>query len=704
MGASTSSRKKQARSAGAEVRAPARAKKRPKAGARQSAALFDKILIANRGEIACRIIRSCRALGIKTVAVYSEADQGALHVELADEAIAIGPAASAESYLVIDKIVEACRASGAGAVHPGFGFLAENPAFVAALETAGLVFIGPPPPAIAAMGDKIESKRLAQQAGVSTVPGHMDLIEDAEQAVAISREIGYPVMIKASAGGGGKGMRVAFDDEEAHEGFRSARSEAKSSFADDRVFIEKFIEDPRHIEIQVLADAHGNVVHLGERECSIQRRHQKVIEEAPSPFLDAATRAAMGAQAVALARTVDYRSAGTVEFIVDKKKDFYFLEMNTRIQVEHPVTELVTGLDLVAWMIRIAAGEPLDFAQDDVRLDGWALEARVYAEDPLRHFLPSIGRLVRYVEPSQADLPEGARLRVDSGVVEGSEVTMFYDPMIAKVVTHAADRAAAIDAMQAALDAFQIRGVNHNLSFLTAVMAQARFREGRLTTNYIAEEFPDGFHGYALPEAVVTELAAVAAVLQRRQAEVDLAISGQLDGHVPAVGADWAVVLDGQCHPVVLEAVPGGFKARVEGREIGVISDWHPGQALFRGRIDGDPRTIRVGRRGPCWRLSHGGGELEVLVLSPGVAELAARMPRKEPPDLSRFLLSPMPGMLVSVAVEVGQEVKAGEELAVVEAMKMENVLRAERDGVVAQVHAEPGGSLVVDQTILEFE
>jgi propionyl-CoA carboxylase alpha chain len=409
------------------------------------------------------------------------------------------------------------------------------------------------------------------------------------------------------------------------------------------VFIEKFIDDPRHIEIQVLADAHGNVVHLGERECSIQRRHQKVIEEAPSPFLDAETRAAMGAQAVALAKTVDYRSAGTVEFIVDKNKDFYFLEMNTRIQVEHPVTELVTGLDLVEWMIRIAAGEPLD------------------AEDPLRHFLPSIGRLVRYVEPTAADLPEGARLRVDSGVIEGSEVTMFYDPMIAKVVTHAADRSAAIDAMQAALNAFYVRGVNHNMSFLTAVMAQARFREGRLTTNYIAEEFPDGFHGYALPEAVVSELAAVAAVLQRRQAEVELAVSGQLDGHIPAVGADWAVVLDGQCHPVVLEAAPGGFKARVEGREIAVVSDWHPGQALFRGRIGGDPKTIQVDRRGPCWRLSHGGGELEALVLS-------------------------------------------GEELAVVEAMKMENVLRAERDGIVARVHAEPGGSLAVGQAILEFE
>ena len=666
--------------------------------------LFDKLLIANRGEIACRIIRSCRRLGIHTVAVYSEADHDALHVELADEAIAIGPAASAESYLVIDKIVAACRESGAQAVHPGFGFLAENSAFVEALEAAGIVFVGPPTGAIAAMGDKIESKRLAQAAEVNTVPGHMELIEDAEEAVKISRDIGYPVMIKASAGGGGKGMRLAANDEEAREGFRSARSEAKSSFADDRVFIEKFIEEPRHIEIQVLADGHGNALYLGERECSIQRRHQKVIEEAPSPLLDPATRAAMGEQAVALARAVDYRSAGTVEFIVDKDKNFYFLEMNTRIQVEHPVTELITGLDLVEWMIRIAAGERLDTTQDDVTLDGWAVETRVYAEDPLRGFLPSIGRLVHYREPTASDMPDGTTLRVDSGVVEGSEVTMYYDPMIAKVVTHGPDREAAVAAMQAALDAFLVRGVRHNMSFLAAVMSQPRFREGRLTTNYIAEEFPDGFHGHALPEALQEELAAVAAILQRQLAETELAITGQLRGHKAQAGFDWVVIVGETARPVTLEAIPEGYIARLEGREVHVASDWHPGQALFRAHIDGSVKTVQVARRGPSWRLAHGGGEIEALVLTPRLAELAARMPHKEPPDLSRFLLSPMPGLLVSLAVSLGEEVKAGQELAVVEAMKMENVLRAERDGVVAKVHAEAGDSLAVDQPILEFD
>ncbi len=704
MGAGARQKTKQAKAAPAKARAKAPAKARVKAPAKaEQPAPFAKLLIANRGEIACRIIRSCRRLGIKTVAVFSEADRDALHVEMADEAIAIGPAASAESYLVIDRIVAACKESGADAVHPGFGFLAENPAFVEALEAAGIVFVGPPTGAIAAMGDKIESKRLAQAAGVSTVPGHMELIEDAEEAVRISREVGYPVMIKASAGGGGKGMRLAADDEEAREGFRAARSEAKSSFADDRVFIEKFIEEPRHIEIQVLADSHGNAIHLGERECSIQRRHQKVIEEAPSPLLDPATRVAMGAQAVALAEAVDYRSAGTVEFIVDKDKNFYFLEMNTRIQVEHPVTELITGLDLVEWMIRIAAGEPLGLAQDEVALNGWALEARVYAEDPSRGFLPSIGRLVHYREPTAADLPDGTAVRVDSGVVEGSEVTMFYDPMIAKVVTHGPDRAAAVAAMQGALDAFLLRGVQHNMNFLAAVMSQPRFREGRLTTNYIAEEFPDGFHGHAPSEALQEELAAVAAIVQRRQAETELAISGQLASHAGHAGSDWVVMAGDRARPVSLESVPGGFIARTGGRELRIATDWHPGEALFRAQIEGSGKTVQIARRGPCWRLAHGGGEIEALVLSPRVAELAARMPLKEPPDLSRFLLSPMPGLLVSLAVAPGQEVKAGEELAVVEAMKMENVLRAERDGVIAEVHAEPGASLAVDQAILEF-
>jgi propionyl-CoA carboxylase alpha subunit len=708
MGASAGPKTRQAkggpRKAGAKSAAPRVANPKRTRAKADRPALFDKLLVANRGEIACRIIRSCRRLGIKTVAVYSEADRDALHVDLADEAVAIGPAASAESYLAIDRILAACTESGAQAVHPGFGFLAENPAFVAALEAAGIVFVGPPAGAIAAMGDKIESKRLAQAAGVSTVPGHMALIEDADEAVRISRKIGYPVMIKASAGGGGKGMRLAADDAEAREGFRAARSEAKSSFADDRVFIEKFIEEPRHIEIQVLADGHGNAIHLGERECSIQRRHQKVIEEAPSPLLDRATRAAMGAQAVALAKAVDYRSAGTVEFIVDQDKQFYFLEMNTRIQVEHPVTEMVAGLDLVEWMIRIAAGEPLGLDQDQVVLDGWAIETRVYAEDPMRGFLPSVGRLVRYREPMADDVPEGTTLRVDSGVVEGSEVTMFYDPMIAKVVTYGPDRVAAIAAMQAALDAFQLRGVQHNMSFLAAVMAQPRFRDGRLTTNYIAEEFPDGFHGYTLDEALQQELAAVAAIVERRQAETELAISGQLKGHLAQAGSDWVVMAGDERRAVALETLPGGFIARTGGRRIRIETGWHPGQPLFRGRIDGTARIVQVARRGPCWRLAHGGGEIEALVLSPRAAELAARMPRKEPPDLSRFLLSPMPGLLVSLAVAPGQEVKAGEQLAVVEAMKMENVLRAQRDGVIARLHAEPGASLAVDQAILEFE
>ena len=700
MAASASPKTEQAEAARPNATRGAKPKARAKA---RRPAPFDKLLIANRGEIACRIIKSCRRLGIKTVAVFSAADRDARHVEMADEAVAIGPAASAESYLVIDRILAACKASGAQAVHPGFGFLAENPAFVAALEAAGLVFVGPPAGAIAAMGDKIESKRLAQSAGVSTVPGHMDLIADAEEAVRISRKIGYPVMIKASAGGGGKGMRFAASDAEARAGFRSARSEAKSSFADDRLFIEKFIEQPRHIEIQVLADGHGNAIHLGERECSIQRRHQKVIEEAPSPLIDPATRAAMGAQAVALAKAVGYRSAGTVEFIVDQDKHFYFLEMNTRIQVEHPVTEMITGLDLVEWMIRIAAGEPLSLTQDEVAFDGWALEGRIYAEDPMRGFLPSVGRLVRYREPTAADLPEGTVLRVDSGVGEGSEVTLFYDPMIAKVVTHGPDRAAAVAAMRAALDAFHVRGVQHNMNFLAAVMAQPRFCEGRLTTNYIAEEFPDGFHGHALAETLRQELAAVAAVVERRQAESELAISGQLKGHVAQAGSDWVVIAGEEARAVSLKSVPGGFTARTGGREIRIETDWHPGRILFRGRLDGAGKTVQVSRRGPRWCLAHGGGEIEALVLPPRAAELAARMPRKEPPDLSRFVLSPMPGLLVSVAVTPGQEVKRGEELAVVEAMKMENVLRAERDGVIAKLHAEPGASLAVDQTILEF-
>ena len=657
--------------------------------------MFDKILIANRGEVACRIVRSAKRLGIGTVAVYSEADRGALHVEMADEAVAIGPAAAAESYLAIDKIVAACKQSGAQAVHPGFGFLAENADFAEALEAAGIVFIGPPTAAIRAMGDKIESKRLAAAAKVSTVPGHMGLIEDEKQAARIAAEVGYPVMIKASAGGGGKGMRMARNDGEAREGFRSARNEARASFGDDRIFIEKFIEEPRHIEIQVVADKHGNVIHLGERECSIQRRHQKVIEEAPSPLLDAKTRAAMGKQAVALAKAVDYHSAGTVEFIADKNKNFYFLEMNTRIQVEHPVTEMVTGQDLVEWMIRIAAGEKLGVAQKDVALTGWALEARIYAEDPARNFMPSIGRLVRYREPEA-----GRNLRVDSGVVEGSEITMHYDPMIAKLVTYGETRDAAIREMRAALDCFYIRGINHNMSFLAAVIAKDRFRDGRLTTNFIAEEFPDGFEAAAVPAAAREAMIAVAGFLRQREFEREAALGRDM---APTSGGDWVVRLDGEPHEVTVQPAPGGYRVSGAVEDAVVESDWRPGEPLFRGRIDGRALTVQIDRCGPRLRLTHGGAEVEALVLRPRVAELAARMLEKAPPDLSRFLLSPMPGLLVKLEVEAGQEVKAGEALAVVEAMKMENVLRAERDGVVARLHAEAGASLTVDQAILEF-
>ena len=668
--------------------------------------MFKKILIANRGEIACRIIKTCKRLGIGTVAVYSEADADALHVRQADEAIAIGPAAAAESYLVMDKIIAAAKDSGAEAVHPGFGFLSENAGFVEALEAAGLVFIGPPVKAISAMGDKITSKKLALEAEVSTVPGHPDAIADEAEAIEVAGDIGYPVMIKASAGGGGKGMRIAASEAEVREGLRSARNEARSSFGDERVFIEKYIEQPRHIEIQVLADAHGNTLHLGERECSIQRRHQKVVEEAPSPFLDAETRAAMGAEAVALAEAVDYRSAGTVEFIVDKNKNFYFLEMNTRIQVEHPVTELITGLDLVEWMIRIAAGEKLGFGQDDVTLDGWAMETRVYAEDPLRDFMPSIGRLVRYREPPA---PEGgaATVRVDTGVEEGSEISMFYDPMIAKLVTHGPDRNSAIETMLAALDAYCIRGINHNVAFLASVMTNPRFRSGDLTTNFIADEYPDGFTGSEITEQTLDILVAVAAILQSRRAAQAASISGQMDGALDFDSerpSDWVVMLGRDAHPRTVTPSDGAYRVTGGAAPLLIETEGRPGDLLLPCFIDGKPVTVQVDRRGPAMRLSYAGAVAEALVLTPLAAKLAARMPVKEPPDLSRFLLSPMPGLLISLAVEEGQVVKAGEELAVVEAMKMENILRAERDGRVAKLHAGPGESLAVDQAILEFD
>ncbi|TDQ83812.1 biotin carboxyl carrier protein /biotin carboxylase [Dongia mobilis] len=660
--------------------------------------MFKKILIANRGEIACRVIKTARAMGIKTVAVYSEADADALHVRMADEAVAIGPAAARESYLVIEKIVDACKQTGAEAVHPGYGFLSENMKFAEVLKAAGITFIGPDVHAIFAMGDKIESKKLAKEAGVNMVPGFLDVIKDADHAVKIAREIGYPVMIKASAGGGGKGMRVAYNDAEARDGFRSATAEAKSSFADDRVFIEKFIEEPRHIEIQVLADGHGNCLYLGERECSIQRRHQKVIEEAPSPFLDEKTRAAMGEQAVALAKAVQYKSAGTVEFIVDGKRNFYFLEMNTRLQVEHPVTELVTGLDLVEQMIRVAAGEKLKLKQSDIRLKGWAIEARVYAEDPLRNFLPSIGRLVRYREPKA-----GPQVRVDSGVYEGAEISMFYDPMIAKLVTYGADRREATQAMREALDAFHIRGLNHNIPFLAALVAHERFVAGRLTTGFIAEEFPDGFHGVQLAEDDLADLVAVAACVHHQYELRAHGRSPRFHSNGSAVSGEWVVKLGEAKHRVTLAETAAGF-AVIDGRKSReLVSDWKLGEVLWRGRIDGRSVTLQVDRIGIGYRLTYAGAQANLLVLTARAAELDAHMLVKQPPDLSKYLLSPMPGLLVSLAVAEAQEVKAGEELCVVEAMKMMNILRAERDGKVAKIHASIGDSLAVDQVIVEF-
>jgi len=660
--------------------------------------MFKKILIANRGEIACRIIKTCRRMGIPTVAVYSEADAGALHVAMADEAVPVGPSAPAESYLVIDRIVAAAREAGADAIHPGFGFLSENPAFVTAVEKAGIVFIGPPAGAVAAMGDKIESKKLAEKAGVNVIPGHMGEIADAKEAVRIADAIGYPVMIKAAAGGGGKGMRIAHSSEEAMEGFRAARSEAKSSFGDDRVFVEKFILDPRHIEIQVLADGHGNIVYLGERECSIQRRHQKVIEEAPSPLLDAKTRKAMGEQAVALARAVGYRSAGTVEFVTDAKKNFYFLEMNTRLQVEHPVTELVTGLDLVEQMIRIAAGETLGLEQKNVKLDGWAVEARIYAEDPLRGFLPSIGRLGRYRPPAESD-----GVRIDSGVEEGSEVTMFYDPMIAKLICRGPDRAAAIAGMRRALDGFYIRGLNHNVAFLSAIMREERFQSGKLTTNFVAEQWPDGFHGAEIDGETRETLMGVGLLAHLTVLGRDRRISGLFDGGA-GLTENWVVRLGDERIAAGAHLVPGGLDMVAGGAAIEVRGTWQPGDYLFDGTVAGRPVVVQTDRRGTQWDLVHAGVAVRAIILSEQADTLLARMPVKAPPDLSNLLLSPMPGMVVDILVSEGDEVKAGEPLAIVDAMKMENVLRAELDGRVAKVAVAKGDSLAVDQVILEFE
>ncbi|MCF8510918.1 MAG: acetyl/propionyl/methylcrotonyl-CoA carboxylase subunit alpha [Rhodobacteraceae bacterium] len=667
--------------------------------------MFQKILIANRGEIACRVIKTAKLMGIKTVAVYSDADRNALHVKMADEAVHIGPPPAAQSYIVIDKIMQAVRQTGAQAVHRGYGFLSENMNSAAALEKEGVVFVGPPSPAIEAMGDKITSKKIAQEAGVSTVPGYMGLIADADEAVKISGQIGYPVMIKASAGGGGKGMRIAWNDQEAREGFQSSKNEAAASFGDDRIFIEKFVTQPRHIEIQVLADKHGNCVYLHERECSIQRRNQKVLEEAPSPFLDAATRKAMGEQACALARAVGYTSAGTVEFIVDGNRNFYFLEMNTRLQVEHPVTELITGVDLVEQMIRVANGEPLPFKQEDLKINGWAMESRLYAEDPYRNFLPSIGRLTRYRPPVEGPTLGGGIVRNDTGVYEGGEISMYYDPMIAKLCTWGPTRADAIEEMRLALDTFEVEGIGHNLPFCSAVMDHPRFASGNITTAFIAEEYPEGFQGATLDAGLIARVAASAAAMNRVAEIRRTRITGTMDNHERRVGDDWVVTLQGVEHAVKVAADPEGSTVSfADGTSHRVTSDWTPGQPLARLLVDGKPLVMKVGKISGGFRLRLRGADLKVHVRTPRQAELAKLMLEKLPPDTSKFLLCPMPGLVTKIMVEAGDEVQEGQALATVEAMKMENILKAERKGVVKAVRASAGASLKVDDVIVEFE
>ena len=677
--------------------------------------MFKKILIANRGEIACRVIKTAKKLGIATVAVYSDADKEALHARMADEKVHIGAGPANQSYLLADRIIAACKETGAEAVHPGYGFLSENAGFCEALNKEGITFIGPPVKAIEAMGDKITSKKIAAEAGVSTVPGYMGLIADAEEAVKIAGEIGYPVMIKASAGGGGKGMRIAWNADEAREGFERSKSEAASSFGDDRIFIEKFVTNPRHIEIQVLADGHGNAVYLGERECSIQRRNQKVIEEAPSPFIDEATRKAMGEQAVALSKAVGYASAGTVEFIVDGDRNFYFLEMNTRLQVEHPVTELITGLDLVELMLRVAAGETLPLTQDDVKLNGWAVESRLYAEDPYRNFLPSVGRLVRYRPPEEGE-DNGIVVRNDTGVYEGGEISTFYDPMIAKLCTWGQTRDIAIDAMAEALDTFEVEGVGHNLPFLSAVMAQDRFREGRLTTGYIAEEFPDGFTGAELTDTRRRELMAAAVVLHVQtehfrgapnERDTSLLPSAHETPFVSSVKE--LAVICGECNEKVTvraeHTANAVFVTFADGQTIGLSPYWKPGETVASlYRVEGTGRLrVKVDAITGGFRLRHGGADLNMRVVTPRVAELQKLMPVKLPPDLSKFLLCPMPGQIVRLEVEEGQIVEAGQVLVIVEAMKMENVLRAEKKAIIAKLNVEVGSVLAVDEVILEF-
>ena len=681
--------------------------------------MFKKILIANRGEIACRVIKTAKKMGIKTVAIYSDADKQALHVQMADEAVHIGPPPANQYYIVIENVMRAIKETGAEAVHPGYGFLSENSKFAEALEAAGVAFIGPPVGAIEKMWDKITSKKIAQEAKVSTVPGHMGLIADAEEAVKISNEIGYPVMIKASAGGGGKGMRIAWDDAGAREGFQSSKNEAANSFGDDRIFIEKFVTQPRHIEIQVLCDSHGNGIYLGERECSIQRRQQKVVEEAPSPFLDEATRKAMGEQAVALAKAVDYASAGTVEFIVDGDKNFYFLEMNTRLQVEHPVTELITGVDLVEQMIRVAYGEKLAMAQDDVKLTGWAIENRLYAEDPYRGFLPSIGRLTRYRPPEetaagpllingkwQGDAPEGDfAVRNDTGVYEGGEVSMYYDPMIAKLCTWAPTREAAIAHMRDALDGFELEGIGHNLPFLSAVMDHDIFIKGEMTTAFIEEQYPDGFEGVTLDEAALRKIAASAAAMHRVAEIRRTRVSGRMDNHERRVGAEWVVSLQGQDYPVTIAADREGSDVHFDdGTVLRVASKWTPGDQLARLDVNGEGLVLKVGKISGGFRIRSRGAEVKVHVRTPRQAELAKLMPEKVAPDTSKMLLCPMPGLIVKINVEEGEEVQEGQALCTVEAMKMENILRAERKGTVSKINAAPGDSLAVDEVIMEFE
>jgi propionyl-CoA carboxylase alpha chain len=670
--------------------------------------MFKRILIANRGEIACRIIKTARRMGIATVAVYSEADRDALHVEMADEAMPIGPPPAAQSYLSIEKIVEACQATGAEAVHPGYGFLSEREAFPVALEQAGIVFIGPNPKAIAAMGDKIESKKAAARANVSTVPGHLGVIEDEAQAIKIADEIGYPVMIKASAGGGGKGMRIAHSASEVAEGFARSKSEAKSSFGDDRMFVEKFIVNPRHIEIQVLGDKHGNVIYLGERECSIQRRNQKVIEEAPSPLLDEATRRKMGEQAVALARAVGYDSAGTVEFVAGQDRSFFFLEMNTRLQVEHPVTELVTGIDLVEQMIRVAAGEPLKLAQKDIKLSGWAVESRVYAEDPLRNFLPSIGRLTRYRPPAEVSL-DGVTVRNDTGVTEGGEISIHYDPMIAKLVTHGPTRAEAITAQSNALDAFVIDGIRHNISFLAALMRHPRWRAGKLSTGFIAEEFPQGFQAIVPDGALAELIASVAAAIDHVLGERKRRISGQMTGREVVRERRRAVRLGEQWLSLEVAREAEGIAVHLvaDNGTVGpgrvLVSSWKPGDPVWSGLADGRTVAVQVRPIANGFLLAHAGVETRVFVYTEREAAAVKLMPVKKPPDTGKVLQCPMPGLVRSIDVKEGQEIKAGETLAVVEAMKMENVLRAERDATVKAIKVKPGDSLAVDAVIMEF-